>query len=589
MSLLLEYTEVDLVDNVPEAVTNTDIRFRDFAKLFDSDDRSHEANLWRLGQALFDEIDLKLPEGTPEQVRDHVAGTRRKLALSKWLEDAVAPAMDADLAKAGDDRPAKVFALLTGNRPDRAMQSAMDGNDLRLATLVSQAGSSDEFRAEVRRQLDDWTKYKSNSLIGYTYRKIYALLAGIPDVSEGNPERGADHAPDVLVAENLDWKRAFGLYLWHGCPFEFSVADVLESYTAALSSAHPPAKPLPPYLENSEASNRWELPTEPTDVLFNMIKMYADLTIPLDDVVTARDCGASPTDVRLPWHISFLLSQALQKRDFADREEADESGTRYSATANGMTESYAAQLEESGQWTWAAYVLLHLEYPEARRNALKSLLFRHPEPTASEQMFLVDKLRIPREWLHEARAAHLASQGNAYSEFRDLIPAGLGERAQRTLITKLAPEAVLRDDPALLRRLCDELAPLQPSGWEYGAGLFLDYLDITSRVKPLLAATRRVAHPDPVEAAELRRHADNIPRVLQLLPALFPDRSDVQQVASLSDMLSQLQALASELHAAGHMPRPPVSDLLLDKDRLHLLQESATESFDKSLQALVAA
>jgi nuclear pore complex protein Nup98-Nup96 len=590
LSLLLEYTEVDVDDNsIPEAITNTDIRFRDFAKLFDSGDRSHEANLWRLGQALFDEIDLKLPPSTPSDVSNRVAEMRRKLALSKWLEDAVAPAMDADLVKAGDDRPAKVFALLTGNRTDRAMQSALDGSDLRLATLVSQAGSSDEFRAEVRRQLDDWTKYKSNSLIGYTYRKIYALLAGIPDVSQGNPERGADHAPDVIVNENLDWKRAFGLYLWHGCPFELGVADVLEQYTEALSSSHPPSKPLPPYLEQPDANNRWEMPTEPTDVLFNLIKMYADRTLALEDVVTSRDCGASPTDVRLPWHISFLLSQALQRRDFADREDADESGTRYSATANQMTESYAAQLEEEGQWTWAAYVLLHLAYAESRRVALKALLFRHPEPTPAEQMFLVDKLRIPREWLHEARAAHLAAQGNAYSEYKDLIPAGLADRAQRTLVTKLAPEAVLREDSALLRRLCQELEPLQPEGWEYGGKLFLDYLEIRARVKPLLAAARRSgAHPDPREASELRQLADNIPRVLQLLPSLFPDRTDVQQVASLSNMLGTLQALASDLHCAGYMPRPPVSDLLLDKDRLHLLQESATESFDKSLQALVA-
>ncbi|BEI93211.1 uncharacterized protein CcaverHIS019_0508390 [Cutaneotrichosporon cavernicola] len=590
LTLLLEYTEVDVNDdNVPVAITNTAIRFRDFAKLFDGGDRSHEANLWRLGQALFDEMDLKLPPSTPVDVSNRVAEMRRKLALSKWLEDAVAPAMDADLAEAGDDRPAKVFALLTGNRTDRAMQSALDGNDLRLATLVSQAGSSDELRAEVRRQLEDWTKYKSNSLIGYGYRKIYALLAGIPDVSAGNPERGADHAPDVIVNENLDWKRAFGLYLWHGCPFELGVADVLEHYTEALSSTHPPSKPPPPYLEQPDANNRWEMPTEPTDVLFNLIRMYADRTLALEDVVTSRDCGPSPTDVRLPWHISFLLSQALQRRDFADREEADESGTRYSATANRMTESYAAQLEEEGQWTWAAYVLLHLAYSESRCIALKALLFRHPEATAAEQMFLVDKLRIPREWLHEARAAHLAAEGNAYGEYKDLIPAGLADRAQRTLVTKLAPEAVLRDDPALLRRLCKELEPLQAEGWEYGGKLFLDYLDIRARVKPLLAATRRAgAHPDPRDASELQDLAESIPRVLQLVPSLFPDRSDVQQVASLTDMLSTLQALASDLHSAGYMPRPPVSDLLLDKDRLHLLQESATESFDKSLEALVA-
>jgi nuclear pore complex protein Nup98-Nup96 len=76
--------------------------------------------------------------------------------------------------------------------------------------------------------------------------------------------------------------------------------------------------------------------------------------------------------------------------------------------------------------------------------------------------------------------------------------------------------------------------------------------------------------------------------VLQLLPAVFPDKDDVQQVASLSGMLSELQTLAAFLHASGYIPRPPVSDLLVDKDRLHLLQGAATESFERSLGAITA-
>lgn len=589
LSLLLERTEVEELDGEPAAFIDTSIRFKQFAALFDASDRSQEASMWRLGQALFDEIDLGVPETTPEEVQHRILEVRRKLALSKWLEDAVAQTVDLDLARAGDNRPAKVFALLTGNQVERAVQSALDGNDMRLATLVSQVGGSDVFRAEVQRQLDDWEQFKTNGLIGYDYRKLYALLAGITDISPGDSTRGQGSAPDVLVAEGLDWKRAFGLYLWHGCPFEQSIADVLDNYTAALDSAHSPARPLPPYIEKPDGTKEWKLPEEPTDVLFSLIRMYSDLAEPLDSVLQARNASPSPTDFRLPWHMYILLRQALQKRDFADREEEDDDGFAYSATANNITSAYAAQLEESGQWLWAAFVLLHLETAESRRSALRDLLFRHPNPTSQEEAFLTDRLHIPPQWLHEAKAAALGSKGDAYREYFELIPAGLADRAQRTLVSKLAPEAVLRDDHALLQRLCEALEPLQPNGWEYGGKLFLDYLELVNRVRPLLQSVLRAGtHPDPTEARKLAALANNLPRVLQLLPALFPDKDNVQQVASLSDMLSELQTLAGVLHASGYIPRPPVSDLLVDKDRLHLLQGAATERFERSLGAITA-
>lgn len=589
LSLLLDNSQMEQVEGIPLAMTSNAIRFDQFARLFDAGDRSHEATIWRLGKALFDEIDLKLPADTPDEVRDRVFEVRRKLAFSKWLEDAVAPAVDGALAAAGDNRPAKLFGLLTGNQVDRAVQSALDGKDMRLATLLSQAGGPEIFRSEVMRQLEDWTKFKANSVIGYDYRRLYALLAGITDVSKGDSGRGADASPDVLVAEGLDWKRAFGLYLWYGRPVEETIGQVFDTYTSALDAAHPPAKPIPPYLEKPSGERKWHMANEPTDVLYNMIRMFVDLTVPLDEVLSARSCSSSPTDLRLPWHLYLILAHALEARDFSDREDPNEEGVAFSATANDLTRSYAAQLEEEGQWTWAAFVLLHLELPEARRNAIRQLLFRHPNLTDSERQFLVNTLKVPTAWLHEAKAAEFATENDPYREYFELIRAGLGDLAQRLLIAKLAPEAVLRDSQSLLRRLCEALEPLHPTGWEFGGKLFLDYLDIVNNTKPLLASVLRAgSHPDPAEDAELKRLSKSVPRVIQLLPALFPAKDDVQQVASLSEMLSALQNLSAVLHMNGRIERPPISDLLVDKDRLHLLQGAATESFERSLSAIMA-
>jgi nuclear pore complex protein Nup98-Nup96 len=61
----------------------------------------------------------------------------------------------------------------------------------------------------------------------------------------------------------------------------------------------------------------------------------------------------------------------------------------------------------------------------------------------------------------------LASDGDAYGEYHALIGAGLWRRAHRILVAKLAPEAVLRGDMPLLRKLCEPLVS-KPDGWEYG-------------------------------------------------------------------------------------------------------------------------
>lgn len=358
LHLHLDRSQVDTVDGIPRATLSPSIRFRDFSSVFDAGDRSHEATAFRLGQALFDEIDLRLPPDSPDELVERIQQLRRKLALSKWLENAVAPSVDSDLLKNGENRPAKLFTLLSGNKVARAVDMALEGNDMRLASLISQAGRTGEFREEMLRQLDDWQKYNADPLIAIEYRRLYALLAGIMDISPGNKGRGSDSSPDVLVAKDLDWKRAFGLRLWYGCPFESTVSDVFADFAEALDMPHPPATPLPPYLESRTKAGlkTWNIPTRPTDVLYCLIRLFSDPTVSLEQVLNARNCSASPTDLRLPWHLYLLLSRVMQKRDFLARDEEG-----YSAQADRLTQGYATQLEQNGQCPLAAFVLLHLE------------------------------------------------------------------------------------------------------------------------------------------------------------------------------------------------------------------------------------
>ena len=52
------------------------------------------------------------------------------------------------------------------------------------------------------------------------------------------------------------------------------------------------------------------------------------------------------------------------------------------------------------------------------------------------------------------------SQGAVYDEFVVCKTGGLLERAHRLVITQLAPEVILRDDMALLKRLLNGLDPV---------------------------------------------------------------------------------------------------------------------------------
>ena len=351
-------------------------RFKDYTGLFDAADRSHGAIVWRLCSALFDEIDLRLPVDADEELVQRVFEIRRKLALGRWLENAVAPSVDHDLL-ANSSGPEKVFTLLSGNQLERAVQTALDNKDMRLASLISQIGGSESFRAETGRQLEDWKKHKSSALIGPAYRRLYALLSGIVDVLPGEKTSGVDEYADVVVSDKLDWKRAFGLRLWFGNPFEDTIGDVLETFSTQLSQPNPPAKPLPPYLECPDESVRsWNTSSEPTDILYNLIDLYSSADVSLDQILRSRDDSSSPLDARLQWHLFIMLSRVLHRRDFEDRVGG------YSASADAITAAYAAQLETLDLWNWSAFILLHLETAAGRVSALKALLQPTSECTA---------------------------------------------------------------------------------------------------------------------------------------------------------------------------------------------------------------
>ena len=68
--------------------------------------------------------------------------------------------------------------------------------------------------------------------------------------------------------------------------------------------------------------------------------------------------------------------------------------------------SFASQLESVGLWQWAVFVLLHLDDLELRRWAVQELLSRRcseREELVQEEVFVIEKLRVPVEWVYQAK------------------------------------------------------------------------------------------------------------------------------------------------------------------------------------------
>ncbi|KZV85023.1 hypothetical protein EXIGLDRAFT_753514 [Exidia glandulosa HHB12029] len=472
-------------DDIPFASPKPNLRFRHFAALYEPDAKSNDALLWRLLVALFDEIPLRMPQGTENSIRERVHAICRRQALSNWLEAAVASVVDADV-QAGSVAQ-RIFALLSGNQVARAVRAAYDGGNVHLATLIAQHGSDAQLSEDIAAQVDLWREQRAAAQMDPHILRVYALLAGVLDVLPGvRSTDPLESCADVAVTGALDWRRAFGLRLWYGAGATTQNAGLaLEEYEAFFQSTKT-ALPM-------RAGER--------DAAYELIRAALRPDVPLDVALVPKTFGGNALDYRMTWHIYVVLSKVLRQRDFADRQpqpgDEEEDAAGHSPTADLITSAYALQLESAGLYPEAVFVLLHLEAANGRVLAVKDLLSRNYTRLTDEHLRELDQLNIPEAWLQESKAALLVSQGNIFDAFQAFIAADQQQRAYELAVDKLVPDAVLREDLELLRTLFSQFNPEAIDGWGMKGKLFIDYIEvmeatpsheITQAAQQLLAA-----------------------------------------------------------------------------------------------------
>ncbi|KAF5929424.1 hypothetical protein HPG69_017850 [Diceros bicornis minor] len=432
----------------------------------------HWSLTWTLCEALWGhlkELDSQLDEPS-----EYIQIVERRRAFSRWLSRTAAPQIEEEVSFTRKDNPVEaVFSCLTGKRISEACSLAQQSGDHRLALLLSQLVGSQSIRELLTMQLVDWHQLQADCFIQDERLRIFALLAGKPvwQLSEQK---------QINVCSQLDWKRSLAVHLWYLLPPTASISRALSMYEEAFQNTSEgdryACSPLPSYLEGSgcvveeEQDSRRPL----QDVCFHLLKLYSDRHYDLNQLLEPRSITADPLDYRLSWHLWEVL-RALNY-------------THLSEQCEGVLQaSYAGQLESEGLWEWAIFVLLHIDNSSMREKAVRELLTRHcqlletPESWAKET-FLTQKLCVPAEWIHEAKAVRAHMESDKHLEALYLFKAGHWNRCHKLVIRHLASDAIINENYDYLKGFLEDLAPPERSSliqdWETSGLVYLDYIQV---------------------------------------------------------------------------------------------------------------
>ncbi|TFY59543.1 hypothetical protein EVG20_g7759 [Dentipellis fragilis] len=557
-------------DGIPFASPSSHLTFASFLSLFPATERSFEALLFRLGHALFDELDLHLKDSISVDVRNRIYAIRRKAALSTWLEEAVFPAVAGEVKSGISDNSAEIaFNYLTGHQVEQACDAAVEGENIKLSTLISQAGGDYAFLEDLRSQLRIWEEERVDAHIDPHIRKVYALLAGIVDVLEG---------PGLETC------------LW---------AALVQHWRNHPDRAAPPR---PWYAENTSETPEtsfWRLSSDanPPDALYYLIKLFAEPACSLSQILSPLAFGPSPLDYSLSWHLYVILSRCMRMRDFADRgdpgvprdfdEEDEENRVEgHSPSADLLTGSYASQLEQMGLIQEAAFVLLHIEGSAGREKAIKELLARSASKLDDWMIRgIAGSLKIPLAWVNEAKAIYTLNNGNVYEAYELYLQAGLYPAAHELAVLELAPEAVIRDDLELLRTLFSQISGHTVDGWPVRGKAFLDYAHVKLRLPQIRTDVLDLETvPDAAQASELEELVWSIPRLIAILSDVLRDRADPRHNVALSVMIANLTRLldtVDPLALSQAQARPMLAD---EATKLRHAQSAAYTRFLKIIE-----
>ncbi|XP_036379424.1 nuclear pore complex protein Nup98-Nup96 [Megalops cyprinoides] len=521
------------------------------------------ASLW--GRLAEPELDAEPPGGYAQQLE-------RRRSFSAWLAHSAAPRVEQDVEEVALSQHKShvdaIFSYLTGHRVSEACKLAQKSGDHRLSLLLSQAAGSHYSRELLAMQLVDWNRMQTDSFVQEERLRIFTLLAGKPvwETSEGC----------INVCSELDWKRCVAVHLWYMLPPTASVADALTRYEAAFQGSDESQKyacsPLPPYMDNlyEELDEDGESRRPLYDICFHLLKLYSDRHYSLQQLLDPCTVTSNRLDYRLSWHLWNVL-QALHY-------------THLSPQHQGLLHtSYAAQLESAGLWEMAVFVLLHIPDSMQRERAVREMLDLHcplveTEDSAEREKFLTEKLQVPVQWIHEAKATRAHREGDKHKEALHLFKAGHWNQCHRLVIQHLASDCIINENHDYLLEFLEGLSSpescVQIQDWDTSGRVYLDYIHVIQT----LQAIQQMESPG-YELERLHTEVTSLCSRIELIPcSKAKDRLAQSEMAKrVANILRVVLSLQQGGDAAPDQVHIPLRHLAPHIGRLPMPEDYALE------------
>lgn len=437
--------------------------------------------------------------GSPPELEDdtetggYAECQARREAFSRWLSAAAQRKIQAEVAESAyqhtDGHLQAIMAQLSGCMINEACSTAQDAGDDRLALLLAQTAGSDIMRQMVTVQLAKWAELGATDFIPEQRQRVYCLLAGQMLWS------GAQQPP-VNTCLGMDWKRALALHLWYQCQPNAPIPEALKRYENAfrgtVDTKSYAAPPLPPYLEETSGLSlvsKVDVDAEDEsedvcvyDACFHVLKLFCEKGYPLKRILNPIAVTSNSLDHRLSWHLLNVL-QALEFQHLSVYQSAS------------IHMNYAAQLESLGLWHWAIFPLLHIQNHQLREHAVRELLGRHvqlsdntPEYLEQEN-FVLQRLLLPPEWIHAAKAVKARYLQRHSEEALHLLRAARWNEAHQVIVTHLAADAIVNENYSYIMSYLDELTVpdrcMTILNWNTSGKVFHDFVSLMHTVENL--------------------------------------------------------------------------------------------------------
>lgn len=529
----MSLTRIQAIDGIPTVTPGSPNPLTAFfhSRDLQSPSNAHEKLVWELASILFDPA-VRAHETEPASLE---LRQNQRRQLSEFWQRLVeeASSRDAGMAHTPED---KAMAALSGHRVPDACKYLLDGKNFRLATLVSLIGTSSELMQDMRDQIREWRDANVLSEFPDPVRAIYELLAGNVCVVSGKKGAMENRMDSFTISDKfgMDWKQAFGLRLWYAITANDDVAKAIHAFAEDVKQDK--EKTPRPWFVEQGIHALWNDPMKDAreDLLWGLLKLYADHQTDLADVLRPENSQLSPLDYRLCWQ----LGQALVNTGMVDF------GEDASHKADAITLSFASQLSSEGSWLEAVFVLLHLSSPAARSRAIQEHLALHGRLIGNEQsedfVMLTHTFKIPATWLWQAKALFTRSaKKDAKSEVIYLLRAASYAEAHKTLIKQVAPVSIIgRDYEGLWEMLAQfQGAEAAIPDWNLGGKIYADFLALVQQVQR--GALSEV--PQPV-----------VKSLIAGLPAMQESvqvrgDADVLEVAAIADMAKVTAKVVTEL------------------------------------------